>query len=215
MVIVGAGGHASVVLDLLDSLNQYNIAGLTDPDRSKWGRLLMGFPILGDDGLLPDLMEQGVNTACLGVGSVRSEGNQFRRELFQMISQLGFALPNLQHSRATVSRFCQSGQGIVIMAGAIVNAGVTLGDNVVINTGALVEHDCLLESHSHVSPGANLAGEVRVREGAYVGIGAVVKQGVEIGGWATVGAGAVVIRDVPGGSTVVGVPARLLKPSGD
>jgi serine O-acetyltransferase len=49
-----------------------------------------------------------------------------------------------------------------------------------------------------------------------IGAHAVVLGPVRIGDGATVGAGAIVTRDVPPGTTVVGVPARALAthPSG-
>ena len=197
-----------MLVDLIDSLGEYAIAGLTDQDPRRWNTEFMGYPVLGGDKFLPDLRREGVSSACIGVGSVRAEGNHLRCRLFQLIHELGFTVPNLKHPRAIISRYCQWGQGVTVMAGAIINPGVTLEDNALVNTGALVEHDCVLERHCHISPGAKLAGGVIVREGAYVGLGATVLQGVEIHKWATVGAGAVVIRDVPEGATVAGVPAQ-------
>jgi UDP-2-acetamido-3-amino-2,3-dideoxy-glucuronate N-acetyltransferase len=51
----------------------------------------------------------------------------------------------------------------------------------------------------------------RVRRGASLGSGAVILGGVTVGEGALVGAGAVVRRDVEGGATVAGVPARLVR----
>jgi acetyltransferase-like isoleucine patch superfamily enzyme len=48
-----------------------------------------------------------------------------------------------------------------------------------------------------------------VERGASIGSGAVVLGGIRIGAGALVGAGAVVTRDVPAGSVVAGVPARV------
>jgi acetyltransferase-like isoleucine patch superfamily enzyme len=50
-----------------------------------------------------------------------------------------------------------------------------------------------------------------VKRGASIGSGATILCGVTIGENAIVGAGAVVTRDVAGGTTVVGNPARALR----
>jgi len=50
-----------------------------------------------------------------------------------------------------------------------------------------------------------------VERGASIGSGAVILGGVRVGSGALVGAGAVVVRDVAPGTTVAGVPARVLK----
>jgi serine acetyltransferase len=52
-----------------------------------------------------------------------------------------------------------------------------------------------------------------VKQAAFVGIGATIIQGITIGESAVVGAGAVVLEDVSPYTTVVGVPARVVKKS--
>lgn len=51
-----------------------------------------------------------------------------------------------------------------------------------------------------------------VKRGASIGSGAVLLCGITVGENAMIGAGSVVIRDVPAGATVVGNPARIIKP---
>ena len=102
--------------------------------------------------------------------------------------------------------------GVLVMPGAIVNAVADLERGVIVNTHASVDHGCRIGAFAHVAPGVAIAGDVTVGEGALVGIGASVAPGVCIGAWATVGAGASVVRDVAPGETVVGVPARPLRP---
>jgi sugar O-acyltransferase (sialic acid O-acetyltransferase NeuD family) len=210
VVGIGAGGHARILTELLEQIDDYELIGFTDADHGRWGTSLAGYPVLGGDEELPALRVKGVAAAFIGVGAVSSAGTRLRAKLFRQAISLGFTLPVLVHSRAIVSPSATLGPGSVVLAGAVLSAGVRLGSNVTLYPGVVVEHDSIVGDHVHLSPGAQLAGGVQVGEGAFIGIGASVIQEVRIGMWATVGAGAVVLRDVPDAAVVVGVPARLL-----
>lgn len=206
IVGLGAGGHAKVLIEILQQIGGYQIIGLLDTKASLHGQTVMSIPVLGDDSLLPELMENGLRHFFVGLGSV---GNVIpRQRLFEFGSSLKLLATNIVHPKAIVSPSANFGNGVTILAGAIVNAETWLDDNVIVNSGAIVEHDCILEKHVHVATGAQLAGGVTVKTGAHIGAGATIKQGICVNEYAIVGAGAVVVRDVPPNTTVVGVPAR-------
>jgi len=204
----GAGGHAKVVIDILRSMQRYAIVGLLEAQKDLWGTTVLGVEVLGDDSMMAELKQRGINHAFIGVGTVGDV--QPRRRLYETVSGFGFQIVAAIHAQAVVSSSAQIGGGPTIMAGAIVNADAVIGDNVIVNTGAIVEHDCVIGDHTHIATGARLAGGVHVGTGSHIGIGAVVRQEIRIGAGAIVGAGAVVIKDVPDGKTVIGVPARIL-----
>lgn len=209
VVGLGAGGHARVVMDILRLMGGYEIVGLLDRDRTLWATEVQGVRVLGGDDLLSDLYDRGVPYAFIGLGSVGNAAP--RRELYHIALNHGFRIAAAIHPRAVIGESVEIGHGVTIMAGAIVNVAVRLGDNVIVNTGAIVEHDCVIGDHVHVATGAHVAGMVEVGEGAHVGLGASILQGVRIGPDAIVGAGTVVLGDVPAGTTVAGVPARVLR----
>jgi UDP-perosamine 4-acetyltransferase len=202
----GAGGHAKVVIEVLRSLAEYKIVGLLETRRELWGTKVLGVEVLGDDSLIVELKQRGIDHAFIGVGTVGDA--QPRRQLYEKVTGAGFKVVAAIHAKAIVSSSATIGHGPTIMAGAIVNANAVIGDNVIVNTGAIVEHDCLIGDHTHIATGARLAGGVHVGSGSHIGIGAVVRQEIRIGERAIVGAGAVVVRDVPQGTTVIGVPAQ-------
>lgn len=206
---LGAGGHAKMVVELIVENGEYSIAGLLDPDRSLWGKTLLGVPVLGDDDLMKGIMDGGVRHAFLGVGSVGD--NRKRKALFEALVRCGFALPSLVHPRAAVSRSAVLGPGTVAMQMSVVGAAARTGANCIINTGAIVEHDCCLGDHVHVASGSVLASAVTVGDGAHIGAGATVRQRIRIGAGAVVGAGAAVVKDVEPGAVVGGVPARSIR----
>ena len=202
---IGAGGHAKVVLDILQLMNEYRVVGLLDP--VSVGATVGGVMVLGGDELLLRLYSEGITSAFIGVGGVGD--NTSRINLFEKVKAAGFTFVNVVHPSSILAASVQLGQGATIMAGVIINPDARIGDNVIVNTGVIVEHDCDIASHAHISPGAVLCGGVRVGRGAHVGAGATLRQGVTIGDGALVGAGAVVVRDVAPRVMVIGVPAHV------
>ncbi|HEV8203958.1 MAG TPA: NeuD/PglB/VioB family sugar acetyltransferase [Pyrinomonadaceae bacterium] len=203
----GAGGHAKVVIEILRSMQKYEIVGLLETQAKLWGTKVLEVEVLGDDMLMGELKNRGNNHAFIGLGTVGDAHP--RRRLYETVSEFGFQIVPAIHTTAVISSSAQIGVGPTIMAGAVVNASAVIGDNVIVNTGAIVEHDCLVGDHAHIATGARLAGGVHVGACAHIGIGAVVRQEIRIGAGAIVGAGAVVVRDVPDKTTVVGVPAKI------
>ena len=60
-------------------------------------------------------------------------------------------------------------------------------------------------------PGVPFDGKIILRRNCYLGAASTLVSPVEIGESATVGAGAVVVKNVPELTTVVGVPARVIR----
>jgi sugar O-acyltransferase (sialic acid O-acetyltransferase NeuD family) len=209
-IILGAGGHAGVLIDTLQERGDVIVVGLLTPDHERWGKAIFGVPILGGDDLLNALIhEQGVNSFVVGVGSIGD--TSLHRRLFEHGLQATLKPLDVIHPKALISRRAVLNAGVQVMAGSVINTSTTIGTNVVINTGAIVEHDCWIGNHAHIASGARLAGQVRVETGVHVGIGATIRQNINIGADAIIGAGAVVVKDVAAHTVVVGVPAKVLR----
>jgi len=207
-VILGGGGHASVVIDALLAVRQVCPYTVLDRDPRRWGKELLGVLIRGGDDVLPELVQQGVSCFVVGLGGIGDNGP--RQRLFELGLTYGLRPITVLHPAAVCSPWAQVGAGALILAGAVVNAGAVLGDNVIVNTGAIVEHGCVVGDHVHVATGAKVTSAVRIGHGAHVGAGATIRQGLSIGDGAVVGAGAVVVQDVAPWTVVVGAPARPL-----
>jgi sugar O-acyltransferase (sialic acid O-acetyltransferase NeuD family) len=203
VVLLGAGGHARVLLSGLLALKR-EVRGCIAPTPPP-PDFAVQWSYLGDDTEL-EALPRGEVELVIAVGSTRA--SHVRRDLFLRAKGMGFTVASVIHPQAVVASDVVLGEGAQVMAGAILQAGCVIGANVIVNSGAIIEHGCLVADHGHVATGAVLAGDVRVGEGCHVGAGAVVLQGLSIGAGATVGAGAIVTHDVAAEATVVGVPAR-------
>ena len=207
-VVIGGGGHAKVVIDALLRSKSARPVAVLDPDRALWGKKILGVPVLGNDGQIPQLKKQGVTSFVIGVGSVGD--SRLRKKLFEACLRKGLKPLIVVHPSAVLSEHASVRGGAVVFARAVINAGATIGRNAIINTSAVVEHDCTVGDHAHVAPSACIAGSVRIGAGAHVGARSVLRQGISVGKDAVVGAGSVVLKSVLARTVVVGSPARLL-----
>jgi UDP-perosamine 4-acetyltransferase len=204
IIVIGAGGHAKVVIHALRDIGAEVIAAV-DTDARLHGTEIAGVPVIGGDEAI-ESHPPGTVHLVNGVGSVSTP--EIRRAVFVRLVAQGYEFAGLIHPSAVIASDVKPGQGSQIMAGAVVQPGTLIGANSIINTRASVDHDCRIGDHVHIAPGATLSGEVTVGEGSHIGTGASVIQGIFIGDRSVVGAGAAVIGDVPDGVTVTGVPAR-------
>jgi sugar O-acyltransferase (sialic acid O-acetyltransferase NeuD family) len=211
LVIIGAGGHAREVAELVADVNadgaSWELLGFLSDDSSEWGKELNGLPVLGGGEWFERRSPADLHVA-IGVGS-----SPARRTIAHALVARGrnFRIPVLTHPSAVVSRYAVVGPGTQITAGCIVTANVNIGTFVVLNRACNVSHDCQLGDYVTVAPGVQLAGNVTLGAGCDVGIGASVIQGVGVGEWTIVGAGAAVTESLPANCTAVGVPAKVIK----
>jgi UDP-perosamine 4-acetyltransferase len=206
VVLIGAGGHGRVVLDILRAGGVHNPVGFLDADPQLTGQEVGGLPVLGQLNMLPKLKSQKVKGVIISIGD-----NHPRWQYFRKILGHGFELVNAIHPASTVAESARLGRNVVVAAGAVISTDVSIGDGTIINTSAVVDHECRVGQAVHICPSATLAGRVRVGEQAFIGLGSNIIQCLNLGAYCIVGAGAVVIEDVPAGATVVGVPARVTK----
>ena len=204
-VVLGGGGHASVVIEAIFLSGIATPVAVLDRDETSWGQKILGIPICGDDNYLSQLVKEGVTSFLVGLGGI--SGNTPRRRLFEFGMEMELLPLTVIHPKSICSQFANIGLGSVLLAGSIINAQARLGRNVIVNTGCIIEHDCVIEDHVHIATGAKIAGSVTIRREAHIGVGATIRQGIKVGEGAIVGAGAVVVKDVEPGIVVTGVPA--------
>jgi UDP-perosamine 4-acetyltransferase len=205
VIIVGAGGHARVLISTLKALRREMI-GILRPDEAMIGQTIDGISVLGNDDRIREYAPDAVELAN-GIGSISS--TQKRHAIYETFKKNGYSFATIVHPAAVLADNVKLGEGAQIMAGAIVQTGCVIGENAIVNTGAIVDHDCIISGHVHVAPGAVLSGGVRVDAMSHIGTAATVIQGISIGSNSLIGAGAVVIRDVPSGRRVFGNPAKV------
>lgn len=200
ILVIGAGGHAKSVIDALISCGEYEkIAVLEDFGAEE----VLGFKVIGKVSDASSYLDEYEN-AVVAVGN-----NQFRLKTINELKQIGFKLPVIKHKTAYLSCFSIVGEGSVLLANSVINAGAEIGRGVIINSSVTVEHDCEISDGVHLSPNSVLCGAVSVGTGTWIGAGATVIDHINIGQKSIIGAGSVVIRDVDDNVTAYGNPSKV------
>lgn len=203
IIVIGAGGHASVIIEILEAMikqgNQIKIHGLLDDNNDKSD--FMGYKIL-------DKVENANLYANEGTEFVIAIGNNtIRKNIAMKFKHLKYFISI--HPTAIISNRVDINEGTVIMPRAIINSNTKIGRHSIINSGSIIEHDSKIESFTHISPGATLCGGVIVGEESHIGANSTVIQYKSIGKNTIVGAGSTVISDIDSDVVVVGSPAKI------
>lgn len=196
MYLYGAGGHAKVIIDILNAMN-IEVSGVIDDSPAV--REFMGIDVLKG-------WRKGCTPVIISIGN-----NGVRRQIAERLTAAGVDFGLAVHPSAIVSPHAVVGEGSVVMQGSILQSCCKVGRHCIVNTGASIDHDCAIGDYAHIAPHATLCGNVNVGEGTWIGAGSVVIPGVRIGRWSVVGAGSVVCRDIPDGVVAYGSPCRVVR----
>jgi len=202
LIILGTGGHARSVMDILLQNNDFDIIGCIAPESCE----VLGQPVIGNDNDLESIFSNGIKNIFVALGD-----NRLRDGLFQKVKSIGFCPINIISRYAMISPRAHLGNGICVMAGAVINVNTIIEDNSIINTHCSIDHDCYIGRSAHIAPGVALSGTVKIGTGVQVGTGASVIDGVSIGDWAFIGGGAAVVSNIPDSVLAYGVPARIIR----
>ncbi|MCU0440922.1 MAG: acetyltransferase [Bacteroidia bacterium] len=207
MVILGAGGHASEVLDVLlaaktiasDSILFFDNTPNAHPSK-------FGYKIINH---VQELQEQFKKTPefIIAVGSPR-----VRQLLFEIGLQNGGTPFSVISTLSLISTLnVQLGKGLNIMHHAHIFPEVIIEDGVLINAGSYIHHNVCIGQFSEIGPQCVLAGGVRIGKYVQLGAGCIVKPTIQICDDVVIGAGTVVYQNIDEPGTYVGSSLRKLR----
>ena len=195
--LIGAGGHAKVILALIEELGMRCTAIYDDAEKLH-GTLLCGIPVTGPVSALPDREDI---SAVIAIGV-----NETRRRISGAFKNISWC--TLVHPHSWVHRSVSIGEGSVVFAGSVIQPDSIIGAHTIVNTSVSIDHDCRIGDFCHIAPGCHIAGGVNIGSSVFCGIGSSVTQYLSVCGGVTIGAGAAVTRDITEPGIYTGLPAK-------
>jgi len=190
-LVLGAGGHAKVVAEVL-RLTGMIVDGFVTPDKEV-GSEFFSSTIIGTDDVVMQWKSDELNLFN-GIGSLPN--SNLRWIIAEKMRENGYIFGKIVHPSSIVAQDVTVDEGVQVMANAVIQPGTSIGQDSIINTGSSVDHDCLIGKQCHLAPGVTCSGGVQIGDGCHIGTGTVITQGVKIGMGSIVAAGSVVFRDL-------------------
>ncbi|MGE6648270.1 acetyltransferase [Shewanella colwelliana] len=206
IIMLGSGGHAAVLADIMQQLN-YTLIAVVSPNRGESALFSCVQHFDSDD----DILQFSNDEVKLVNGLGALPGQHLRHQLFDRFTQLKYQFEPIVSPYSMLSQYSTLGTGVQILAGAIVQTGCVVGNGTIINSGAIIEHDCHIGIHCHIAPGATICGGVHVGEYSHIATGANIIQGISIGKNCVVSAGATITKDMPDNSIAYGYRSKVEK----
>jgi sugar O-acyltransferase (sialic acid O-acetyltransferase NeuD family) len=205
VIIIGSGGHAKVVIDIILEMGEFDIFGVTSNSIPK-GEHFFGYLVLGDDDILPGLMKNGIIKVAMGLGGYRD--NRIRKDVYNKVKMIGMKFINVIHPKSIISRSVVLGEAVTVFPGAIINTSVTIGNNVIVATGSSIDHETKIGDHVLISAGVTIGAYSIIGDEALLALGSKIISGITIGRNTLLAAGAVVVKSTGENSIMFGVPAK-------
>ncbi|MCG2461896.1 acetyltransferase [Flavobacteriaceae bacterium F89] len=209
IVILGASGHGSVILDSIEKFGRYKVIGFLDSFKKR-GAMQNGYQVLGSELDLPYLIDKfQIHGGVVAIGD-----NWTRKRVVERITKLvpSFNLIKVVHPSAVIGKDVRIGKGSVILPGVVINTNAIVGDFCIINTNSSLGHDGRMENYSSLASGVCTGGNFSLGEFSAVSLGVTVLENTSIGEHTVIGAGSLVLKDIGSFVMAYGSPARVVRP---
>lgn len=210
IILIGGGSHCTAVIDIIENLNQWNIAGIIDLAKN-YGNEVEGIKVIGSDKDLHRFYREGIKHAFITIGSINNLQLNKRKKIYLKAKKIGFKFPNIiSNDISYMSKKIVLGEGNFINSGVIINRNTQIGNNCIINSGVILEHNCMINDNIHLAPGVTVSGGVTISNNCHIGTGTTIIQNIKIGKNCLIGAGSTVVKNIKKNSKAMGVPAKTI-----
>ena len=206
LIIIGAGGLGRQIYawakECTGYEKEFNIIGFLD-DNPKALEKYRGLP-----PVLGGVSNYSVNTNDTFVLAIGD--NEARQKCISIIKEKGGSFITLIHPSSYV--YCRDNIGVGTIVAPLASIGVDakVGDYCLIQGGDMIGHDVEIGNNVRIDCNVVCVGGIKIKDNVCVHTGAVINHGVTIEENAVVGAMSFVIKKVKQGTTVFGIPARIL-----
>lgn len=208
IVLIGGGNQCHYTADIITKEGKYNIVGIIDSIH-EIGSEVFGYKVLGRQENIKEL----INKHNIEGGVISIGDNWARYYVSSQIKKLvpSFNFVNAIHPSVIIGENVDIGEGVVAMAGCIINPKSKIGNFTFFATGAQIDHNCNISDFASISAGSITGGYVTLGKYSAITLGVTVIDRLKIGNNTVVGAGSLVLKDLPDNVLAYGNPCIVIR----
>lgn len=208
IVLIGGGNQCHYTADIINKEGKYDIIGIIDSVH-EIGSEVFGYKVLGRQENIKELINKyGIEGGVISIGD-----NWVRYYVSSQIKKLipSFNFVNAIHPSVVIGANVDIGEGVMAMAGCIINPKSKIGNFTFFATGAQIDHDCNINDFASISAGSVTGGYVTLGKYSAITLGVTVIDRLKIGANTVVGAGSLVLKDLPDNVLAYGNPCTIIR----
>jgi sugar O-acyltransferase (sialic acid O-acetyltransferase NeuD family) len=194
MLVIGAGGFAKEILEILKQRNELDNLFFYDDVSQDIPETLYGeFQLIRRIEDVFKLFKCISNSFTIGIG------NPFlRKKMADKFLSFGGELKSTISPLSVIGSFdVNLGVGCNILSGVVLSNSVVVGTGCIIYYNSLITHDCEINDYVEISPNVTLLGKCKIGSFTQIGASSTLLPGIKIGNNVIIGAGSVVTKDIP------------------
>jgi len=207
IVIIGGGSLISNLVNYISNMKNFEIIGYTDYEKNN---SISDIPYLGNDSILKRLYNQGVKSACVGVGN-RLNNTIAKQKIYSRLKEIGFKLPIIKGQNVIIHHGVSVGEGTIIRDAAVIQSNCKIGNLVMIGDNVVVSHDTTIGNYSQVVSGSVVGRGVKIGDNVFIGFSSVVTNDLIINNDCVIGAKSLVNKSCMEKGMYFGQPAKLVE----
>ncbi|KKN79220.1 hypothetical protein LCGC14_0342370 [marine sediment metagenome] len=212
--IVGAGGFAKEVIQMIESQNHLDMVYYSRNEEIKISGLYidqecltdkaqyMGIPIW-DIASLPKFNESSRTIIAIG-------NSKARKRIVEEVLPRDMNYYCIISSDINIKDFGTNlnSPGTIIARGNLFTTEIEIGKHSIINPGCTIGHDVKIGNYCTISPGCNISGNVKIGECVEIGTNTCIRENISICDDVIIGMGSVVVKDIYRSGIYYGNPAK-------
>lgn len=206
IIIVGASGFGREVAATIEAINKkeptWNIKGFIDDNQNALDGMETPYHILGG---IREWIPSDRESYVMAIAAP-----EIKEKIVSGLKEKGARFVSIIDPSVSIGRATRIGEGVVMFGQCGISVNVEIGNFVFLNALVGVGHDAGIGDYSMIGPKCCISGHTKIGRCVTMGALASTYPGITVGDHATIGMNSCAVRKVKPGTTVVGVPAKVL-----